>query len=276
MSASVFSFSLGKAVSSRRRRTRLTESMWGVGTVIFVLLLWEALSRTGVLPAIAFPSASDVLLRLVSLLASATFWTAVGNTLSAAAIGLVIVLVIGLPLGMAIGRSRWVERSTLLTFEFLKPIPPVALLPLVLLFWGPSLTMKVFLVTMGALWPFMVQVTYGARELDSTQLDLARSYRLSRWRTIRHIFLPTLLPFGMTGMRVSASIAVIVAVVAELIGGASGMGQEIAMAQNSADLPTMYAYIFATGLLGLAINGIFNLISKPLLFWHASQRTKEH
>lgn len=247
----------------------------GGGTVVLTLAVWEVLARAGVLPAVAFPKASDVLVRLMELFLASSFWSAVGATLTGAGIGLVIVLVIALPLGIAVGRLNWVDRSTLMVVEFLKPIPPVALLPLALLFWGPSLTMKVFLVTMGAIWPFMVQVVYGARGLDNTQLDMARSYRFGRWKTIRNVVLPTLTPFALTGLRVSATIAVIVAVVAELIGGAAGMGQEIALAQTSADLPTMYAYILATGILGLAVNGIFTIGGKPLLFWHPSQRSSE-
>lgn len=276
MSTGSVGIRLGKAARGGRRSTRTSDGVWGLGAVLAVLVLWESLSRTGILPAIAFPAASEVLARFGSLLAEPTFWSALGQTILGAGAGLLIVSIIAVPLGMAIGRIRWIDRSTLLVIEFLKPIPPVALLPLALLFWGPSLTMKVFLVVMGALWPLMVQVAYGARGLDRTQQDFARSYRLSHWRTIRHILIPTLLPFGLTGLRVSASIAVVVAVVAELIGGAPGMGQEIAMAQNAADLPTMYGYIIATGILGLAVNGMFTLAGKPLLFWHPSQRTKEN
>ncbi|MGM0931784.1 MAG: ABC transporter permease [Actinomycetota bacterium] len=248
---------------------------WGLGAIIAALLLWEMLARTHILPPIAFPSASEVLIRLTSLLPSVAFWNAVTDTIYGAGIGLAIVFVLALPVGIAIGRLTWFDRSVLLVVEFLKPIPPVALLPLALLFWGPSPTMKIFLVIMGAFWPLLVQVVYGSRGLDRTQLDLARSYRLGRWRTIRHIVIPTVTPFALTGLRVSATIAVVVAVVAELIGGAAGLGQQISLAQNAADLPTMYAYIITTGLLGLAVNGLFTLLGKPLLFWHPSGRSKE-
>lgn len=244
----------------------------GFGAVVLALILWEVLARTGALPASAFPSASEVAVRLVALIPTAAFWTAVGQTISGAAIGLVIVIVLAVPLGMAIGRMKWFDRSTILVVEFLKPIPPVALLPLALLFWGPSPTMKIFLVCMGAIWPLLVQIVYGARSVDQTQLDMARSYRFSRAKTLRNIVLPGVTPYALTGLRVSATIAVIVAVVAELIGGAPGLGQQVSLAQTSADLPTMYAYIITTGLLGLAVNGLFVLLNKPLLFWHPSQR----
>lgn len=258
-----------------RRRTKLTDASLGAGTMVAALVLWELLARTDVLPSAAFPSASDVAIRLLSLIPTAAFWSAVWETVSIAGLGLAIVISIAVPVGMAIGRSRWFERSTLLVVEFLKPIPPVALLPLALLFWGPSPAMKLFLVCIGAVWPLLVQVAYGARGLDKTQMDLAHSYRLGRWRSIFHIVLPNITPFALTGLRVSSTIAIIIAVVAELLGGAPGLGQQVVLAQNSSDLPLMYAYIITTGLLGLAVNGLFVLLGKPLLFWHPSERSKE-
>jgi ABC-type nitrate/sulfonate/bicarbonate transport system permease component len=262
--------------AARRSRSARHDAGWGIGAIIIVLAGWEVLARTGVLPSIAFPSASEVLERLASLLVEGRFWSSVGQTVGAAALGLLLVCVVAVPLGTAVGRVPWIDRSTLLVIEFLKPIPPVALLPLALLFWGPSMTMKVFLVFMGAIWPLMVQIAYGARGMEGLQIDVSRSYRLGFGRTLRYIILPSLLPFGLVGLRVSASIAIVVAVVAELIGGAPGMGREIALAQNAGDLPSMYAYILTTGLLGLAINAVFSLLNKPLLFWHPSQRKGSH
>lgn len=267
--------SLGKVVKNRRRRVRMNRSMLGAATILLTLLLWELASKTGILPDVAFPPASSVLVALGQLLVNTSFWVALGATLSGAGLGLLIVMAIALPLGLAIGRLQVIAKSTTLVIEFLKPIPPVALLPLALLFWGPSPTMKIFLVVMGAVWPLLVQVIYGARGIEKTQMDLSRSYRLGKLRTIRHILVPTILPHTLVGLRVSSSIAIIVAVVAELIGGAPGLGQNIALAQNSADLPKMYALIMSTGLLGLAVNGLFTLIGKPLLFWHPSVRMKE-
>lgn len=246
--------------------------IYGGGTVLGILVVWEVLSRLGILPSASFPPASETLLRLFDLVFSASFWGAVGHTLQGTAIGLLIVCIVAVPLGLLIGRVHWIDRSTLLIIEFLKPIPPVALLPLALLFYGPTLTMKSVLVFLGALWPLLVQITYAARTLDPTQTDMAKSYRLSFAKRVRYIFLPSLMPYALTGLRISISIGLVIAVVAELIGGARGMGQEIAVAQNTADLPTMYSYIIATGVLGLIINGLFALLSKPLLFWHASQR----
>lgn len=248
----------------------------GGSTVLALLVLWEILARVGILPSTSFPSAVATFGRLFELIASESFWRALGATLQGTAFGLLAVCVVALPLGIAIGRIPWINRSTLLLIEFLKPIPPVALLPLALLFYGPTLTMKSVLVFLGALWPLLVQITYAARSFDPTQIDMAKSYRLSLSKQIWSIYIPSITPYALTGLRISISIGLVIAVVAELIGGAVGLGQEIAIAQNAADLPTMYSYIIATGLLGLAINTLFSMISKPLLFWHASQRKEGH
>lgn len=80
------------------------------------------------------------------------------------------------------------------------------------------------------------------------------------------------MPYALTGLRISASIAIIVSVVTELIGGANGIGQTIAVSQANGVIDTMYAYIITAGILGVAINVAFGLLEKPLLFWHPSQR----
>lgn len=265
---------LKKHVSPATRRTSAATQNWVLGgsTILGLLVIWELLSRAAILPRTSFPSAVETLSRLMGLLVSSTFWSAVGSTLSGTALGIAVVCIVALPLGIAIGRIHWINRSTLVLIEFLKPIPPVALLPLALLFYGPTLTMKSVLVFLGALWPLLVQVSYAARSFDPTQIDMAKSYRLSFGKQLRYIYIPSITPFALTGLRISISIGLVIAVVAELIGGAAGLGQEIAIAQNAADLPTMYSYIIATGLLGILINAVFTTISKPLLFWHASQR----
>ncbi|MFI7482051.1 ABC transporter permease [Kocuria sp. M1R5S2] len=252
--------------------SRATDHALGAASVLGVLALWEVLGRTGVLDAQVFPAASTVLSELWFLLGTGGYWADLWATLSSALTGLGLVLAIGTVAALLIGLIRFVESSTWIVVEFLKPIPPIALIPLGLLLWGPSPTMKVTLITFGALWPFLTQMVYGIRQTNNVALDMAASYRLGRWLTTTRIVVPTLLPYALTGLRISASIAVIVSVVTELIGGASGVGQTIAVAQVNNALPTMYAYVLTAGLLGVGINLVFQGLEKPLLFWHPSQR----
>ncbi|WP_182357688.1 ABC transporter permease [Tomitella gaofuii] len=242
----------------------------GAATVLGILAAWQLLSATGVLPGASIPSAASVIEAGTGELASSEFWSAMWDTVSVALLGMAVIVVLAVPAALLIGRVRWIGESTWFLVEFLKPIPPVALIPLGLLLWGPSPEMKLYLVALGSVWPLLTQVVYGVREIDGVALEMARSYRLGWWKTTSRIVVPSILPFGMTGLRVSASIAIIIAVVVEMIGGAAGLGQQITLAQSANALPRMYALIIATGLLGLAVNALFRCAERPLLFWHPS------
>lgn len=249
------------------------EHTWiGWVTVVLLILCWELLYRVGILPSTSFPSAFETFGRLFQMAGTQAFWANIGLTVQGVLLGLVLVIIIAIPLGMAIGLSRYIRESTWLIVEFLKPIPPVALIPIGLLFWGPSMGMKTILIVFGAIWPLLVQVTYGVRAVDRVTLSMAKSFRLGWWLTTSRVVVPSILPYVVTGLKISTAIAVIVAVVVELIGGAPGLGQSISVAQSSNALPEMYGLIIAAGLLGLFINALFALVERRVLFWHASQR----
>jgi len=256
----------------RRPAIALSRRWLGAGTVVVIFLLWELAAVTGILPAASIPRASEVIAAFGALLVSAGFWLALWDTLSMALLGLVLIVLIASPIALVIGLTRWWEESTWFVLEFLKPIPPVALIPLGLLLWGPSPGMKLFLIVFGAIWPLLTQLVYGLREVNGVARDMAKSYRLGPWLTTTRLVFPSVLPFATTGLRISAAIAVVIAVVTEMIGGAAGLGQNIVVAQSANALAEMYALIIATGLLGLGINLMFRLGEKPLLFWHPSIR----
>lgn len=259
-----------------RQRTLSRQSRWvlGAGTLLAALVVWELASRTGVVSHLSLPPASTVLQQLGLQVLSPTFWSAFGHTVQSAVLALVIVIVIAVPVALAIGTRQFVEDSTWGIIEFLKPVPPVAMIPLGLLLWGPTETMKLVITGFACFWPLLTQLVYGIQRVDKSVLDMARSYRLGPLETTTRIVIPSLIPYALTGLRVAASIAVVVTIVTELIGGASGLGQSIAVAQTGGRLDVMYALIIVSGLLGLLINYTFKVLERPLLFWHPSVRTE--
>ncbi|WFN94538.1 ABC transporter permease [Gordonia sihwensis] len=252
--------------------SRLGRFLYGAGAVALVFAVWQVLWSLGVLPATALPSAGQMLGAFLDLLGSGAFWASVCSTVSIVILGLVVIIVIAAPLSILLGLSRFAEESTWLVVEFLKPIPPVALIPLGLLLWGPTPGMKMVLIVFGAIWPLLTQLVYGVREVNATSLDMARSYHLGWWLTTSRIVIPSMTPFAMTGLRIAAAIALIISIVTEMIGGAAGLGQDIVVAQSAGAIKEMYALIFAAGLLGLLVNTVFKAAEKPLLFWHPSHR----
>ncbi len=237
-----------------------------------VLSLLEALTRTGVLPASDFPPPSLTLVTLGQQLATAGFWNAVGQTLAGWASGLALAAVLAASLGMVIGASDLAYRAIRVPLEFLRPIPSVALIPLAILLYGTGFTSKLFLVVFASFWPLFVQVLYGMRDIDPLAMDTARSFGLRRLERVRHVILPSTLPYLATGLRISSAVALILAVTAELVIGSPGLGKEIDVARVGGDGRLMYALIVATGVLGWSINAVFSRVERRLLHWHPSQR----
>ncbi|MFV0406250.1 MAG: ABC transporter permease [Propioniciclava sp.] len=265
----------GRVAQPRPRRlTRRDETLLGLAGLASVLVLWQVASSTGLLSVNAVPPPLEVAAAFGRLMINPDFWAATGATLLIALLGVAIVQVIAILMALAIDRSRFIRESTWFPIEFLKPIPPVALIPLAILLWGPTKNVELILVVFAALWPMLTQLVYGLREVSGVALDVARVYRMSAWQRISRIVIPSLTPFAMTGLRISVTMALVVAIVTEYIIGIPGLGSMLSTAQVNGLLDRMYALIVAMGLFGLALNAVLTLIDKPLLFWHPSQRER--
>lgn len=236
--------------------------------------LWQWLSAAGVIRADEFPSMSQTASALADQARTATLWTAIGQTLQGWAIGLAIGAVAALVIGTLIALSTFAYHSVIGMIEFFKAIPVIAILPIALVLWGATLTMKVALVAFAVFWPLVIQVCYGVRSVDPVARDTAAVLRLRGPRTFALVIMPSAAPFIATGLRVAVAVALIVDIIAELIGGGSGVGVRILLAENAGPsaYPVMYAYIVVAGVLGVLLAGAFTIAERYVLHWHESQR----
>lgn len=237
--------------------------------------IFELIPRAGLIDARFFPPASAMFRSLFTQIGDGSIWQPVGQTLQGWAIGLAIALVIGLPLGVLIGSLSLLFRATRSIVEFLRPVPSVALVPLAVLVFGTGLQSKVFLAAFAALWPILLQTIYGVRDVDPVATETARSFGIRAPERMLRVTLPSALPYIATGVRISSAVALILAVTAELVIGAPGLGQQINIAVQSGAIDLTYALILATGLLGWGLNYLNTLVERRLLHWHASQRTRK-
>lgn len=235
---------------------------------------WHFALTMGLVPAGSLPGPAEVVRQLLEMLGERSVWIALWQTLRSAVVGLSIAVAIGVVLGTAIGRLRFVDDSVRLLVQFLRPIPPIALLPLMLLLLGPSEAMKVVLVVWGCIWPILLQTADGVRSIEPLALQVARSYRISRVRTWRSVVIPAMAPYVMTGLRVSASVSLLVAVMAELIGGARGIGKMTANASLVGQTPRVYGYVVIAGVLGIAVNFVLGRLERRVLFWYGAHRRR--
>lgn len=248
----------------------------GITGVLISLLAWELVSRTGVVSPQDFPPASAVISELAVQLLHAAFWTAIWSTLAQWAMGMALTMAVAIPLGLLMGSVEAIWRSFRPVVEFLRPVPGMALVPLAVLLWGLSTTSVVSLIVFGCVWSLIVFCMYGAQDVDAGARDMARSFGLSTAARARWVTLPGALPYIATGMRVTSATALMIAVGAELVIGASGIGHDIALAQTAGQVERMYALILASGGLGIAIHLLFSRMERHFLRWHQSQRSGAH
>jgi len=267
-SARVPSSSVRSARSANNRRgARLLAQL---GVMAAAIVVWWCGSIS--LPEGVMPSPVATFGTLAQLATTPPFWTAVGETVWTFLAALVICTVVGVPVGLAIGSSRIATQSTRLVFDFLRTIPPIAILPLVLLIFGPTFEMALVVVVLGAIWPILIQSVYAARQGEPLLQEMSRSFRIPPLWFVARVFLPGALPFIMTGLRVGTTICLLLTITAELLSGAPGVGSEIADAKNFLDTPRMYAYVLVSALLGLLVNGAFWAGQRRVLRWHPSNR----
>src|SRR5690606_7602757 len=157
--------------------------------------------------------------RLFQIATLGDFWVAVGQTMAAWGMGLAIAVVLGSVLGVVIGLSPFLRRATNSTIEFLRPVPSVALIPLAVLLFGARVEASLLLIVYACFWQILIQVLYGVADVDAVALATGRSYGFSAWQRIRDIVFPAALPYLLTGLRLAAAVALILAITAQLIIG---------------------------------------------------------
>jgi ABC-type nitrate/sulfonate/bicarbonate transport system permease component len=251
---------------------RLRAATLGAAGFAGFLVLLEVVPLLGVVSQRHLPPLHDVVAALGEEVGRAEFWSAVGDTMMGWAIGLAIALAAGIVLGLLIGSVDLLRRGTASTIEFLRPIPSVALIPVAVLLYGTQLQSKLLLIVYAAFWPVLIQVLSGVRDVDPVARDTAYSFRLGAWSRTRHVVWPTALPYVMTGVRLAAAVALILAITAELVIGNPGLGQQIAIAHTSGAVDRMYALVLVTGLIGVLVNLGARLVERRALGWHPSVR----
>lgn len=249
-------------------------ALYGLAGLLILFGLLEAVPRLGLVPERYLPPASRIVRALWSEASGGAFWRAVADTVRTGAIGLAIAIGAGVALGMVIGSVPVLRAATSSTIEVLRPIPSVALIPLVVLEFSTDIRSTVVLVVYACFWQVLIQVLYGVADVDPVAHDTARSYGLGPWARLRHVTWPTALPYVMTGVRLSAAVALILAITGELIIGSPGLGREIAVAQSSGAVATLYGLVVATGLIGVLVNVGVRRLERQVLAWHPAVRAE--
>ncbi len=235
-----------------------------------VLLLWQIASTEKWIDPVSMPKVSTIAYSWVQNIDGGELLQALGPTLWRIGVGFGLAALVAVPLGLLMGSIPFVYRLFEPITEFIRPIPSSAYIPVAILFLGIDDEMKIFVVFLACIFPILLNTYSGVRAVDPVLIDTGRTFGVSWLRALWSIVLPASLPNILTGMRISLGISLIVAVVAEMIAGSSGIGYFILDMQRVFRVPEMFAGIFTLGLLGFAINFLFLQAESYLLRWRGT------
>lgn len=246
----------------------------GIAGVLGLMIVMEIISRAGIVDPKFLPPFSSILVRAVTLFGDSTFQADLLATISSVVLGILIATVLGVILGIVFGLSDIVYTACRAVVELIRPLPPVALIPLFVLVFGNGLQMKLVVVVFAAIWPILFNTMYAVHDIDPLTKEMAYSFHKSRAQVLLRVIIPGAAPLIATGVRISSSIVLIVVVTVELVaGGAQGIGAFIASSESTGtDTQDVYAGILVAGLLGLVINLLLGAAERRWFSWSTTSR----
>lgn len=237
------------------------------GLVIPVLLiaLWEIGSRAGVLPEDTMSRPSTIAVAGWDALLDGSLLLATLQTFQTALLGLAIASIIGILLGILIGLSPVLEAVIGPTLETIRPVPAVALIPLALLIYGFGVRMEVLVITFACVWPVLIVTVTAVRGIEPRLLEVARTLQMPAVSRMRRIVLPAAMARIAVGIRVSAGVALVVAVTVEIVLNPQGLGYGMIIAAQSLRPELMWAELLWVGFAGWAFNRLLATIDQRWL-----------
>lgn len=235
----------------------------GLLALAILLALWQVLESGK--NSTFFPPPSDWFIQTWGLIRDGTLAGALLGSVQTFVLSLILAAVIGTVLGLLIGRVRWLERLIGPILEYFRFLPGVALVPLAVLIVGYTESMKLDVVVFGAVWPVLLQVRASAKAMDEVLVDSARMLRLGRLPTFRKIFLPSIVPGMLLGIKIAAPLTLVLVLVVEISTQVSGLGKLMETAQQNFQSAQVYGLVVVVGLVALVINMLVSVLESFLL-----------
>lgn len=234
---------------------------------VLLVLIWHLASVTGILPEQVLAGPSTVIDSAAKLIATGELQEAMLVSLGRAMAGLAIGGSIGVVLAVVSGLFRIGEDMVDATMQMLRTVPNVALIPLLIIWFGIGEAPKIALIALGTAFPLYLNVYAGIRNVDSTLIEAGRTLGLSRAALIRHVILPGALPNALVGLRYSLGIAWLALVFGEQINATAGVGYLLATAREFFQTDVIVVCLVVYALLGLIVDLVVRTLERVLLAW---------
>jgi ABC-type nitrate/sulfonate/bicarbonate transport system permease component len=242
-----------------------------IAPIALILVAWELIARIGYVNPNVFPPVTDIVARWVALFTDGRIYVPLWGTLWRAVGGLAAAIVVGVPLGLLMGRARAAEWffEPILSFAF--PLPKIALIPLYVHLFGLFSLSKVMLIFTDCLFPVVLFSYHGARGISPVYLWSAQSRGTGRFRMLWRVVLPLSLASIYDGIQVAVVVAILVAVVCEMVSGGGGLGEMMIRSYRYGDVRTAFATLVTVSLVGYALFKLAQWLRGVLLHWHVAE-----
>jgi NitT/TauT family transport system permease protein len=246
---------------------RVRQMMPPVLLIALVVALWAAVVALS--GSVIFPSPQRVVAGIYELALDGSLWRHIGASLTRVVTGFTLALCVAMPLGLWMGRVPAAFRALNPLFQILRPISPIAWIPLTILWFGVGDASPVFLIFLSSVFPMIVQTSAGVHAIERRYLDAAENFGVPRAVLLRQVIVPAVLPEVVVGMRIGLGVAWLVVVAAEMIAPKSGLGYLIIDARNAGNrYDLVVAGMIVIGLIGLLLDWAMRLLERlPSVRW---------
>lgn len=253
-------------------RPSVKKKLVPTAAVLGLLLAWEAVCRLELVPSYMLPAPTQVIAALVS--DAPLIWLHTQTTLVEALVGLLLGCVLGFALAVLMDRyeSFYLAFQPLITVS--QTIPTIAIAPILVLWFGYGLFPKVVLIVLITFFPIAVSLVSGFKSVDPDLIDLMRTMHASNWQIFRYIKLPAAAEPFFAGLKISATYAVVGAVIVEWLGGFSGLGVYMTRVRKSFSYDKMFASILVISALSLALLWLIGILERTCLPWKKTERSQ--
>ena len=249
---------------------RFEPTILGTGTIVLLLLVWQFLPDFVPMKAgtkLFFTVPSHIAGTLWDMFTTGSIWKPLGVSASAFAIGLLLAIVAGLPLGVLLGRSATLNAMVDPFITAFNATPRLVFLPLLMLWFGIGIWSKVAVVFLGAVFPLLINTYEGVRNADRLLINVVRSFGAGEWDIARLVVVPNSLPFIIVGLRLAIGRAVLGVVVSEFFGSQDGLGVVMVRAASQFKVDIVFAGLIVFAALSLIMTGLVKLLEDRLTRW---------
>ncbi len=255
---------------ARRLWRRIEPAALGAGSIVCLLLVWQFLPDLVPMKAgtkLFFTVPSNIAGTLWRMFATGSIWAPLGISAGAFAVGLALAILVGLPLGILLGRSNTLNAMSDPFITAFNATPRLVFLPLLMLWFGLGLWSKVAIVFLGALFPLLINTYEGVRNADKLLINVVRSFGANEWDIARLVVVPNALPFIVVGLRLAIGRAVLGVVVAEFFGAQDGLGVVMVRAASEFKVDVVFAGLIVFAGLSLVMTGLVKLLEDRMSRW---------